>query len=85
VAPRSLGKTTAWQSAGEVIVKTTLEQPEPLGGQPAPSLKPSVVDLDYQVKYQRAFEAIMWAMPAVSILGFRHGEESLGVNKSDSR
>jgi hypothetical protein len=74
---------TAWQSAGEVIVKTTLEQPEPLGGQPAPSLKPSVADLDYQVKYQRAFEAVMWAMPAVSILGFRHGEESLGVKDNE--
>ena len=29
-------------------------QTEPLGGQPAPGSKPSVADLDYQVKYQRA-------------------------------
>jgi hypothetical protein len=58
-------------------------QMEPLGGQPAPGSKPSVVDLDYQVKYQRAFEAVMWAVPAVSILGFRHAEESVGVKDNE--
>lgn len=44
---------------------------EPLGGQPAPGASASVKDFDYQVKYQRAFEVVLWAMPAVSIYGFR--------------
>ena len=33
---------------------------EPLGGQPAAGAKPSVPDLNYQVAYQRAFEAVIW-------------------------
>lgn len=44
---------------------------EPLGGQPPAGSKPSVVDLEYQVKYQRAFEAVLWGMPAVAIYRFR--------------
>src|SRR5277367_1958823 len=62
---------------------SALAQMEPLGGQPAPGSKPSVADLDFQVKYQRAFEAVMWAVPAVAILGFRHGEEALGVKDNE--
>jgi hypothetical protein len=64
---------------------TTTSNPpmEPLGGQPTPGSKPSVADLDYQVKYQRAFEAVVWAVPAVAILGFRHGEEALGVKDNE--
>jgi hypothetical protein len=58
-------------------------QKEPLGGQPELGSKPSVADLDYQVKYQRAFEAVMWAIPAVSVHGFRHGEEALGVKDNE--
>ena len=58
-------------------------QTEPLGGQPAPGSKPSVADLDYQVKYQRAFEAVMWAVPAVAIHGFSKGIESLGLKPND--
>jgi hypothetical protein len=42
-----------------------------------------VADLDYQVKYHRAFEAVVWAVPAVAILGFRHGEEALGVKDNE--
>ncbi len=40
---------------------------EPLGGQPAHRSKPSVADLEYQMQYHRAFEAVLWGMPAVSV------------------
>jgi hypothetical protein len=48
-------------------------QSEPLGGQPSSGAKQSVNDLDAQVAYQRAFEATLWAMPAVAIYRFRAG------------
>ena len=48
-------------------------QQEPLGGQPARGSKPSVPDLDVQVAYQRAFEAVLWAMPASAIYRLRIG------------
>jgi hypothetical protein len=48
-------------------------QTEPLGGRPALGSKPSVPDLDAQVAYQRAFEAVVWAIPAVAIYRFREG------------
>ena len=44
---------------------------EPRGGQPPAGSEPSVADFDYQLKYQRAFEAIMWGMPALAIYRFR--------------
>src|SRR5437867_7131075 len=44
---------------------------EPLGGQPPAGSKPSVSDLDFQFKYQRAFEAVLWGMPAVVIYRMR--------------
>ncbi|WP_431241506.1 hypothetical protein ACQ9BO_15675 [Flavobacterium sp. P21] len=44
---------------------------EPLAGQPAFDAKPSTEDLEYQVKYHRAFEAVLWALPAVDIYRFR--------------
>lgn len=46
---------------------------QPLGGQPPPGTKQSVPDLDAQVAYQRAFEATLWAMPAVAIYRLRIG------------
>jgi hypothetical protein len=46
---------------------------EPLGGQPPPGARQSVEDLDAQVAYQRAFEAVLWAMPASAIYRFRVG------------
>ena len=46
----------------EEIVKIK-QQTELLGGQPAPGSKPSVADLDYQVKYQRDFG---WCWTGVS-------------------
>lgn len=48
-------------------------QTESHGGQPDPGAKQSVKDLDEQVAYQRAFEAILWAMPASAIYRFRVG------------
>ncbi len=57
-----LALTTTWVGAQE-----------PLGGQPPIGSKPSVSDLDAQVAYQRAFEAVVWAMPAAAIYRFRVG------------
>jgi hypothetical protein len=42
-------------------------------GQPPADAMQSVPDLDAQVAYQRAFEATLWAMPAVAIYRFRLG------------
>ena len=42
-------------------------------GQPPTGATQSVPDLDAQVAYQRAFEATLWAMPAVAIYRFRAG------------
>lgn len=44
---------------------------EPLGGQPERGCRPSIVDFDYQLKYQRAFEAILWSLPSVQVQGGR--------------
>jgi hypothetical protein len=51
---------------------------DPIGGKPPAGSKVSVKDLDYQVKYQRAFEAVLWSMPAVSIYGFHRAPVALG-------
>src|SRR5215831_14446439 len=48
-------------------------QTEPPGGQPPADAKQSVADLDVQVAYQRAFEAVLWAMPASAIYRLRVG------------
>lgn len=55
-----------------------------LGGQPPSGTTASVKDFDYQIKYQRAFEAVLWAMPMTSIYSFRRGAfENLGVKDND--
>lgn len=57
---------------------------EPLAGQPPAGSTPSVKDLDYQLKYQRAFEAVLWSMPAVGIYRFRGAAFSdLGLKDND--
>jgi hypothetical protein len=38
---------------------------EPAGGQPPKGSKPSVKNFADQVTYQRAFEAVVWSMPAM--------------------
>jgi hypothetical protein len=55
-----------------------------LGGQPPAGAKASVKDFDYQIKYQRAFEAVLWNMPAIAIYGFRRAaEQDLGAKDND--
>lgn len=57
---------------------------EPLGGQPPKGSMPSVKDFDYQIKYQRAFEAVLWNMPAIAIYSFRRAAFSdLGMKDND--
>jgi len=57
---------------------------EPLGGQPPQGAVRSIEDFDYQVKYQRAFEAVLWAMPAMAIYRFRAAAlEDLGLRDND--
>src|SRR5215831_1560552 len=57
---------------------------EPLGGQPPAGSKPSVTDWDYQIKYQRAFEAVLWNMPAIAIYSFRRAAfTELGMKDND--
>jgi hypothetical protein len=57
---------------------------EPLGGQPPAGSKPSVDDFDYQIKYHRAFEAVLWNMPAIAIYSFRRAAfNDLGLKDND--
>ena len=57
---------------------------EPLGGQPPKGATASVKDFDYQTKYQRAFEAVLWNMPAVAIYSFRRSAfNELGAKDND--
>jgi len=56
----------------------------PLGGQPPAGATASIKDFNYQIKYQRAFEAVLWNMPAVAIYSFRRAaERDLGVKDND--
>jgi hypothetical protein len=57
---------------------------EPLGGQPPEGATASVTDFDYQIKYQRAFEAVLWNMPAIAIYAFRRAAfNDLGMKDND--
>jgi hypothetical protein len=57
---------------------------EPLGGQPPAGSSPSVRDFDYQIKYHRAFEAVLWNMPAIAIYSFRRAAfTDLGCKDND--
>src|SRR5215813_10831311 len=57
---------------------------EPLGGQPPAGSKPSITDWDYQIKYQRAFEAVLWNMPAIAIYSLRRAAfTDLGMKDND--
>ena len=51
---------------------------DPQGGRPPADFKPAKVDFGEQVKYQRAFEAVLWSMPAVQIYGFKRAIEKIG-------
>src|SRR5262245_43502467 len=57
---------------------------EPVGGQPPAGSAPSVKDFDYQIKYQRAFEAVLWNMPAIAIYSLRRAAfTELGMKDND--
>src|SRR5262245_46793984 len=58
---------------------------EPLGGQPPAGSTPSIKDFDYQIKYQRAFEAVLWNMPAIAIYSLRRAAFTApGMKYNDS-
>lgn len=52
---------------------------DPIGGKPPAGSKVSVKDLKYQVTYQRAFETVLWSMPAVSVYRFNKGDAALST------
>src|SRR5271154_3808205 len=55
-----------------------------LGGQPPQGATCSIKDFDYQIKYQRAFEAVLWNMPAIAIYSFRRAAfDDLGMKDND--
>lgn len=57
---------------------------ETAGGLPPAGAMSSVDDFDYQIKYQRAFEAVLWNMPAVAIYSFRRAAfDNLGLKDND--
>jgi hypothetical protein len=56
---------------------------EPLGGQPPVGSAPSVKDFDYEIKYHRAFEAMLWSLPATSMYAFRRAFDSVGLKDND--
>src|SRR5262245_56549429 len=61
---------------------------EPIGGQPPAGSAPSVKDFDYQIKYQRVFEAVLWNMPAIAIYSLRRAaimESSSSTTASSTR
>ncbi len=51
---------------------------EPIGGKPPKGVTSSITDYDYQLKYMRAFEVGVWAMPALGIYGFRRATLAVG-------
>jgi hypothetical protein len=55
---------------------------DPLGGKPPAGSKVSVEDLDAQVKYQRAFEAVIWSMPAVAKYGMHRASVEIGAGNN---
>ncbi|WP_413991707.1 DUF1254 domain-containing protein [Labrys okinawensis] len=63
---------------------TAQEGQEPLGGQPPAGSACSVRDFHYQIAYQRAFEAVLWNMPAIAIYSFRRAAfDNLGMKDND--
>src|SRR5262245_19096811 len=57
---------------------------EPMGGQPPPGSSPSIKDWEYEIKRHRAFEAVLWNMPAVAIYSLRRAAfDELGMKDND--
>ena len=75
------GTMFAFAPAGQTSAQVTQE---PLGGQPPPGSMRSNVDFDYQIKYQRAFEAMLWSLPSVQVHGGRVATiDGLGLKDND--
>jgi len=55
---------------------------EPLGGKPPAGSKPSVENLTDQVMYQRAFEIVVWSMPAVAKYGLHRATFDMGAGNN---
>lgn len=79
------GKTLATLAlTGMMLIRLAMplwaaEMPtEPLGGKPPAGSTVSVKDLDYQVKYQRAFEAVIWSSPAIDIYNIHRANLEVG-------
>lgn len=49
------------------------EKDEPQGGQPPKGARPSVEDFDYHLRYEAAFQVLLWSVPAAAIYRFRAG------------
>ena len=76
----SVAGMPAQESAHRTISKENIANlAEPLGGKPAAGAKPSVPDLAFQVAQQRAFEAVIWSIPAVGAYGFHRGAMDIGA------
>ncbi|MBB1199488.1 DUF1254 domain-containing protein [Enterobacteriaceae bacterium 89] len=75
--------------AEEKLVKIPMkygagDKGETASGLPPVNAQCSVDDFNYQIKYQRAFEAVLWNMPAVAIYSFRRAAfEHLGMKDND--
>lgn len=55
---------------------------DPLGGKPPEGSRLSVQNLMDQVKYQRAFETVIWSVPAVIKYGMRRGSLEIGADNN---
>jgi hypothetical protein len=81
------GMAVVAPTTSSASAQTTVAGPgmpdEPLGGQPPAGSAPSVKDFEYQIKYQRAFEAMLWSIPATSIYAFRRAFDSVGLKDND--
>ena len=60
------------------LAASSLVTDEPLGGKPPKNIHSSIKDYDYQLKYNYAYQTAAWAMPAVSIYGFKRATEAVG-------
>jgi len=77
--PTYTGLLAALAMLAVVPTSSVLAQTDPLGGKPAPGSEVSVPDLEYQVAYQRSFEAVLWSMPAIGIYGFHRASDLIGA------
>ena len=70
-------------TAAPAITAPAQDMPtDPLGGKPPAGSKVSVDNLHDQVTYQRAFEAVVWSMPAVAKYGLHRGTFEMGAGNN---